>query len=358
MYGALSGDSFFNGTAYIVNEDDDGAYARLLIERLDAQEGLEVQLLTALEANAKLERSDLFLVSFIPEDFSERLESGWSTHITFRQRGNGGMEGQIAAGMVRAEADAISQEVQAQRQVQLALGHLGVQPDAVETTVRGLLARERLSPLVTVEERFVGVESGMVQLILPGIITMFALFSITMSSRVLVEERRKGTLERLLTTRLSVNQLYAGKFMSGVTRGFLQTFILLSLSFLIFRLASPTTFLVTLLVALVFTAAASALGLLIGSVARTEDQAIGLSIGFTMATVMLGGTFFEIPETSWIGTLGAASINTYANGALKTLLMGSGQLADVSFELAVLAVTAMAALLLSRLLFRTFPGGR
>src|SRR4030042_5719506 len=70
MYGAFSGQSLFNGTAYIVNEDPDGVYSQLLIERLNALDNLEVSLLTWNEANAKLERSDVLLAVYIPQGFS------------------------------------------------------------------------------------------------------------------------------------------------------------------------------------------------------------------------------------------------------------------------------------------------
>ncbi|RPH32837.1 hypothetical protein EHM92_08485, partial [bacterium] len=46
MYGAFSGQSLFNGTAYVVNEDPDGIHSRVLIERLSAKENLEVTLLS------------------------------------------------------------------------------------------------------------------------------------------------------------------------------------------------------------------------------------------------------------------------------------------------------------------------
>ncbi|MEJ2738883.1 MAG: hypothetical protein P8105_03450, partial [Dehalococcoidia bacterium] len=35
MYGAFGGDTMFHGTAYVVNEDRDGSYSALLLERLD-----------------------------------------------------------------------------------------------------------------------------------------------------------------------------------------------------------------------------------------------------------------------------------------------------------------------------------
>ena len=358
MYGAFSGQTLFNGTAYIVNEDPDGTYSQRLIERLNEREGLEVSLLTRDEADARLERSDVLLVAIIPDGFSTQLSSGWPTEIIFRQRGNGGQGGQIVASLVRGEADKLSQEVQAERQVQSALAGKAISQDQIETAVQGLLERERELPVVVVSETLVGSETSLVHQTLPGIIAMFVLFAITLGSRTLVEERRKGTLERLLTTRLSVGQLYMGKFLASLARGFVQTFILLTLAYMVFRLFTPLSFLMVLVVALVFAAAASTIGLIIASIARTEDQASWIGVVFTMSTVMLGGTFFEIPVDSVLHTVGRASINTYAISAFKTMTMPGVGLGDVTLELTVLAAVAVAGLILSRVLFRVVPGGR
>ena len=358
MYGAFSGQTLFNGTAYVVNEDPQGVYSQRLIERLAEQDELEVSLLTRQVAETKLERSDVLLVSIIPEGFSAQLTAGWPTEITFMQRGNGGQEGQIVASMVRGEADRLSQEVQAERQVRSALASKAISDDQIETAVQNLLERERELPLVEVTETLLGADTSMVHQTLPGILAMFVLFAITMSSRTVVEERRKGTLERLLTTRLTVSEMFMGKFLAGTARGFVQTFLLLTLAYIVFRLFTPLSFLMVLLVALVFAAAASTLGLIIASVSRTDDQASWISVFFTMATVMLGGTFFEIPEGTVLHTIGKASINTYSIGAFQTLMAPGVGLADVSLELAVLAGVAVVGFILSRVLFLAVTGGR
>jgi len=358
MYGAFGGGSLFNGTAYIVNEDPDGAYSRLLIERLDAKENVTVTLLSREEAEAKLSDSDILLVSIIPEGFSHRLSQSWSTQITFRQRGNGGTEGQIVAGIVRGEADALSQELQAERQVRLALADSDIGGEQATTTVQGLLQREKEAPIITVKETSIGGEASLVNQFMPGIISMFVLFAVTLGSRAIVEERKKGTLERLLSTRVSVSELFAGKFVAGAARGFVQTFILLAPAYAVFRLFTPVSFLLTLIVALVFSVAASALSLVIASVSRNDDQAVSISVVFTMATVMLGGTFFEIPEGSFLETIGKASVNTYVNRAFTTVTTPGSGLADVAYELVVLAAIAVIALGLSRSLFRAVQGGR
>jgi ABC-type multidrug transport system permease subunit len=174
----------------------------------------------------------------------------------------------------------------------------------------------------------------------------------------LLEERREGTLERLLTTQLTVGELFTGKFLAGLARGFLQTLILLSLSQVAFHLFTPLTFVEILVVALIFAAAVSALGLVIASVARTEDGAIWIAVFFTMSMVMLGGTFFSISQGSLLYPLSRISINTYANDAFKAIIAGQGSLTHLRGELAIMAGIIIGGLGVGRVLFRIMPGGR
>ncbi len=187
---------------------------------------------------------------------------------------------------------------------------------------------------------------------------MFVLFSVTLNASAIVEERRRGTLERLLTTQLSVGELFTGKFLAGMLRGLLQTLILLILSYIVFQLFTPWSFIQLIVIALLFTAAASAIGLVIASFARTPDQTVWMAVFFTMGTSMLGGTFFEVPKDSALSVLSKASINTYVNQALKTIIVKGGSLADVGAQLAILAGVAVVGLVLSRFLFKALPGGR
>ena len=358
MYGAFGGGSMFHGTAYVVNEDQGGIYSTRLIERLNELDNLDVSLLSWSEANAKLERSDVLLVVYIPEDFSAQLTSQKPTQVIFRQRGNGGQEGQIVASLVQSVADEMSQEVQVERQVQRALNGKGIGKDQIQTTVQKLLDRERKSPIVGVSEETISTAADPVHQFLPGIVTMFVLFAITLSARAIVEERKKGTLERLLTTRLHVGELFMGKFLASVSRGLLQTFILLALAYIVFQIFTPLSFIQALVVALFFAAAGSALGLVIASIVRSEDAATWVAVFFTMAMVMISGTFFPISEGSVLYIISKLSINTHANAAFNMIIAEGGFLGDVGLELAILGGVALVGLTLSRIFFRVVPGGK
>ena len=306
MYGAFGGQTLFHGTAHIVNEDQGGKYSTILLERLEELDNLDVELLSSSKADTKLERSDVLMALYIPKDFSDKLTSGEPAQLVFKQRGNGGEEGQIVASLVRGIAGEMSQEFQVQSQVSQTLAGRDIPQDSIEVTVQKFLDREGEHPIVEVREETVGSSPDPVNQFLPGIVTMYVLFAVTLTARAIVEERQKGTLERLLTTRLSVGQLFMGKLLANVLRGFVQTLILLVLSYAVFQLFTPLSFFESLAIALIFVGAGSALGLIIASIARSEDGAIWIGVVLTMAMVMLGGTFFPIPEGSVLDTISIA----------------------------------------------------
>ena len=357
MFGAFGGTSLFEASAPIVNEDG-GVYSTRLVEQIEAAEGIDVDLLTAAEAEKKLDRSDLLLVLYIPQGFSEKLASGEKAELVFKQRGNGGQEGQILASIIQGVAEEMNQEFLVLDSVEANLAETGISTDRIKVKVQEVLEEERRQPTVGVTEEVIGGSSEFINQFLPGIITMYVLFALSLGARVIVEERRKGTLERLLTTRLSVGELFFGKFLASISRGFVQTVILLALSYAVFQMFTPVSFLASLVIIIVFTAAAASIGLIIASIARTEDAASWIGVVFTMFMVMLGGTFFKAPEGSTIYSIGRFSINTYANDALRTIIEEGGSLGDTGMPLLILAGVAVVGLIISRVIFKALPGGK
>lgn len=357
MLGAFGQETKFSGTAYVVDQDR-GMHAQNIISRLRETEGLTVKVISDAEAGTKLDRSVILLATYIPEGFSRRLEQGEQASVTFRQRGNGGQEGQIVASIVRGAVLEIAGEAQVQRQVQAALYGSGI-PDAdISATVEKFLGRERKAPTLDVVQQDLGKKPNPLYLFFPGVITMFALFAVSLRAQALLDERQNGTLERLLVTRLGPGQLFLGKFAGGFGRGLTQMVVLLVLGAIVFGIFTPVSFVSTLAVAAVFVATVSAAGLVIASISRSRDQATWIAVIFTLVMSMLGGTFFEVGSSGVLHTLSRGTINYYANSALRTLMTGDGTLADVSFQVAVIGAVGLAALLAARALFRVVPGGK
>ena len=362
MYGVFSGDTQFSADAHIVDEDG-GPAARELIDRVDAVEGLSVRLRDRADADAALDRSAILTAIVIPAGFSSGLAGGEPVALTLRQRGSGGQEGQIVASIVTEQARRLAGEYEVRAAVRGLAAGSGVPDARVDEVVSRWAEEARRAPPVVVERATVGGPAvsdreALVERLMPGIVVMFLLFAVMVGSQSLVEERRIGTLERLMTTRLGVGQLFLGKYLAGLVRGVIQATVLLSLGFVALRVAGPGTYVQAIAFAAVVASAVSAIGLMLGSIAKTQDQAVWTGVFFTMFMTVFGGTFFDVGEEGFLAVMSRFTLNKYALDAFEEILSGTGSVAGQRLELAVFAGVTVVALIAARLLFRVSSAGR
>ena len=359
MYGAFGGEATFNATAH-VSDLDRGAMSQALIERLEQVKGLDVELYTEREINQALDDSSVVYAAVIPADFTENLEAGRPTGITFRRRGSGGDEGQIVASIIRGIAQDIASESYVRSVVNDAVKDSNVPRSVVDQAVDEAKRMSAASPPVAVRSEVIGGEEDAyrVNRVLPGILVMILMLAVTLSAQTLVEERRSGTLERLLTTQLTSNQLFLGKFLAGITRAMFQAVVLLGLAFIVLRPGGLDAFLLTLAVSLLLAAAVSAIGLVISALARTRDQATWAAVSVTMFMTVFGGTFFDLVPGSALEMLSRFTLNRYAIDAIGGVVDGAETLTAQGTELAVMGGVMVVGLLAARLLFRSAGGGR
>ena len=195
-YAVFGGGPSFHATANIVDLDG-GPGARELVRRLDALDAITVRERTLESADAALDRSAILAAFVIPAGFSTAVDAGESVAITFKRRGNGGEEGQIVAGIVRSVAQDIGRQGRVRRLVSAALEGSDVPPALIDEQAAPLVDDSWQSPPVGVNVRYLdGEEANLLHQFVPGILVMFLMFTITLSSQSLVEERRLGTLER------------------------------------------------------------------------------------------------------------------------------------------------------------------
>ena len=359
MYGVFGeGDASFHATAHVVNLDS-GEHGQRLIERLDGMDEISVRERTLEDADGALERSAILTAVVIPAGFSDALEAGEPTHILFKQRGHGGETGQIVAGIAQGVAMEMGGEAQSRRMAREILADSGLDEDAIDAEFDRRLEESRRNPAVGVEVSGVGEaeETNLLNRMMPGVMVMFLMFAVTMGAQTLVEERRVGTLERLMTTRLSVNQLFAGKFLSGTLRATLQATILLALGFAALRVGDLLDFAQLVAFSVIVAAAVSAVGLVIGAAVRTRDQAIWAAVSFTMFMTIFGGTFFAASEGP-LALVAQFTLNHYAIETMYGILASESSLSDEVLGLAIMFGVTVVGLAAARVMFRASEGGR
>ena len=358
MYGAFGGEESFHTTAHVVDLDQ-GNHSRTLIDRLDSMEEITVTERTLEDADRALDRSAILTAVVIPSGFSAALESGDTAAITFRKRGNGGDSGQIVEAIVRSVAQQMASEARVHATVGSTLSASGIPQDRIDAEVRRLNEESRQRPSVGVETRWVGGDaSDPTDRLVPGLLVMFLMFAVTLGAQALVEERQNGTLERLMTTRLGVNQLFIGKYLASVLRAIVQALILLSLAFAVLRIGDAIDFVELMIFSVLVAMAVSAIGLVVGSAARTRDQATWGAVFFTMFMTVFGGTFFDVAGSGPLDVLSRITLTRYAIDAMFAMLASGDSLAQHGLAAAVLVGVSVCGLLIARTMFKVAGGGR
>ncbi|MEA2235724.1 MAG: linearmycin/streptolysin transport system permease protein [Thermoanaerobaculia bacterium] len=125
-----------------------------------------------------------------------------------------------------------------------------------------------------------------------GIGVMFLLFTASNAGGALLEENESGTLDRILTTRLTLTQLLLGKLAYLWTLGFTQICVMFLWGALVFRLQLFQHLGGFVIMALSTSLATSAFGLLLASICRTRAQLGAMSTLVVLSLSAIGGSMF------------------------------------------------------------------
>jgi ABC-2 type transport system permease protein len=129
--------------------------------------------------------------------------------------------------------------------------------------------------------------------IVPGLTAIILTMTmILFTSIALVREKERGNIELLITTPISPLELMVGKLVPYVFVGIIQVTIILSLGWLVFGMPFVGSLLSLALVTMPFIGASLALGLLISTVAKTQMQAMQLTIFILLPSILLSGFAF------------------------------------------------------------------
>jgi ABC-2 type transport system permease protein len=130
----------------------------------------------------------------------------------------------------------------------------------------------------------------------PAMMIQFAIAGLLTAATVIVDERKTRALQRLLTTSTSRFQILMGHYLAILSLIFVQ-FLLLMLFGQLLHVDYLRLPLATLLVAFVTAICIAALGLLIGVLAKSEEQAIIFSLIPMFVLSGLGGAWVPLEYT-------------------------------------------------------------
>ncbi len=159
----------------------------------------------------------------------------------------------------------------------------------------------------------------------PGILVQFAIMGLVTSAQILLNERKTRTLQRLMTTALRPWEMVAGHMLAMFGLVFLQTVLLIVFGQFALKVNYLNEPLGTLLVSIGLGVWVASMGLLIGLVAKTDDQVVLFSLIAMFLFSSLGGAWFPLEGAgelfSSIGKLmpSAWAITGYQNILIRKL---------------------------------------
>jgi ABC-2 type transport system permease protein len=131
----------------------------------------------------------------------------------------------------------------------------------------------------------------------PGMMLQFAIAGLLTAAQIIVTERKSRTLQRLLTTSARRVHILVGHYLAILSMIFMQFIILIAFAQVILKVDYLRVPAGTLLVATCAALCIAALGLLIGVLAKSEEQAIIFSLIPMFVFAGLGGAWVPLEVT-------------------------------------------------------------
>lgn len=189
---------------------------------------------------------------------------------------------------------------------------------------------------------------------IPGMMVMFTLLVMTTSGAILlVIERRQGLLRRLAYTPITRLGIVLGKWGGKLALGVVQIAFAMLAGTVLFKMDWGPNLAMVIVVMAAYGSLMASVGLLLGSLARTEGQAAAIGVIASNVLAALGGCWWPIEITpAWMQKLQLALPTGWAMDALHKLVSFETSPAAALPHVIVMAVLGFAILLLSTRVFR------
>lgn len=196
-----------------------------------------------------------------------------------------------------------------------------------------------------------GKANPVVSMYASGIAVMFLLFGATGGGGALLEERENQTLDRLLSTQMSMDQLLLGKWFYMSCVGVLQVGVMFVWAQLVFNVDLLGHLDGFLMMTVVTALAASGFGLFLATLCKSRGQLNGLSVILILTMSALGGSM--VPRylmSDELQQYGLWTFNAWALDGYTKVFWRELPVEALAPQLAVLLVSGVVFLLAARVL--------
>ena len=164
----------------------------------------------------------------------------------------------------------------------------------------------------------------------PGMIIQFAIMGLINSAQILVQERKNRTLQRLITTNMRPWEIIVGHMLAMFAIVLLQTLVLVVFGQFLLGVDYLRVPFGTLLLVMSLGLWVSAMGLLVGVLAKSDDQVVLYAMLAMFLFSALGGAWFPLEVSGGVfAALGKVMPSAWAMTGLQNILIRGLGLATV-----------------------------
>jgi ABC-2 type transport system permease protein len=333
----------------VVDSEPDAVLNKMLVARLDLSEDMRMMSMSLDEAKAALTKGEVSGVLVIPPRFSEEVWQGRYSKLTLIADPVSA-QGQSLYQLLRLPISQLMSAVEIGRQTAEIVGAADRQEEQraafelawdkwdVNSRVSLVQVEQAMAPSAESDDWTGGNPYNQAS---PGILVQFAIFGLVTSAQILVQERKTRTLQRLITTAMHPWEIVAGHMLAMFTLVFLQTVMLVLFGQWVLDVNYMLEPLGTLLVAVALGLWIASMGLLIGVVAREEQQVILYSMIAMFLFSALGGTWFSLEVAgSAFAAIGRITPSAWAMTGFQNILIRGLGLESAGLPVAILMAYA------------------
>ncbi len=278
---------------------------------------------TVNEAERQIALGEVQFVLQIPEDFSRRVQRGEKALV-----------------LVEADATdpaATSNALSALQQISIT---------GLDHDLTGSLAARKAGPApfeIRVHRRYN--PDGITQYnIVPGLMgVVLTMTMIMMTSIAMTRERERGTMENLLATPVRPLEVMLGKIVPYILVGYVQVIVILTAAKFLFQVPMVGSLVLLSTVLILFIATNLAIGFTFSTLAKSQMQAMQMTMFFFLPSMLLSGFMFPfrgMPE--WAQTLGEVFPLTHFLRIVRGILLKGTGLAEITPNIWPLALILLA----------------
>jgi ABC-2 type transport system permease protein len=188
----------------------------------------------------------------------------------------------------------------------------------------------------------------------PGVIGVVLQIGTTVATAMaLVRERERGTLEQLLVSPLSRAGLMLGKLVPYLCIGMAMAIVLFGIMRFVFFVPIAGNIIGMLFSTVVYVFALLSLGLLVGTKAENQMQALQMSMVFLLPSVFFSGFIFPRETMPWIFyAFGALFPTTYFIALMRAIILRGANFLEYWPNLVVLIIMSVLLFIFCALRFR------